>query len=248
MHVPLKFIVLGEVRTGGTVLADSLSCHAHLRVLGEVLNLGPDDYWPAFRRSLVARLYPNLTDVTPDSDCAPLLADLFENYDGFVLHREFQLNPNNPTWDYLASRADLRIIHLHRRNLFRQFLSEQLALASQIWHVSVSDGTVPDQQPLRLEPDQCLQTMRRRQKAFEWGRHHFRALSSITICYEDINTDIGRVLAYCQGFLGVPWQPLPVHYRKLTNKSLSELISNFDEIRERLAETEFAALLNEADE
>ncbi len=239
-----KFIILGEVRTGGTVLADSLSCHSDLRVLGEVLNIGPEDYWPAFRRPLVAQVYPCQTDVTPDSDCASLLSHLFESYNGFVLHREFQLSESNPTWDYLASKADLQVIHLYRRNLLRQYLSEQLALASQIWHASTSGGTIPDQQPIRIDPIRCLHTMRRRQKAFEEMRRHFNSRPSIRIDYEDIDEDLGRVLAYCQGFLGVPCQALPVRYRKLTSKPLSQLVSNLDEIRASFAGTEFLSLLS----
>lgn len=225
------------------MLADSLSCHSELRVLGEVLNPGPDDYWPAFRRPLVARLYSDLEDISPDSNCVPLLTHLFESYDGLVLHRESQLSKDNPTWEYLASKADLRIIHLYRRNLFRQYLSERIAVTTQIWHRSTSDAATLELPPIRIDPDRCLQIMRRRRAMFDWGQQLFRKLPNVTINYEDIEHDIGGVLAYCQGFLGVPLQTLPVRYRKLSNKPLSQLISNLAEIEACLANTEFTPLL-----
>jgi len=70
------------------------------------------------------------------------------------------------------------------------------------------------------------------------------ASALITIRYEEIEADINRVLDYCQGFLGVPLERLPVNHRKLTNKTPQELIANYDEVVTNLRETEFATFLD----
>ncbi len=238
-----KFIILSEVRTGGTVLSDTLSGHPDLRVLGELLNLGPDDYWPAFRRTLVAEVTPQLRDVTPGYDCSAFLQLVFERYDGFVLHREHQLSDDNPAWQTLAERPDLRIIHLERRNLFRQYLSHQLALSSGIWHVSAQDSRTPERHAIRIDPTACFRTLHRWQEVLVARRELFRGRPGLTVEYEAIQADFSRVIVDCLAFLGVAPRPLPIRYRKLPERPLSELVTNLEEVRARLAETEFAPML-----
>lgn len=238
-----KFIILSEVRTGGTVLADTLSAHPDLRVLGELLNLGPDDYWPSFRRSLVAEVMPERRDVLPTDDCSMLLNLVFERYNGFVLHREYQLSEGNPTWGMLANAPDLRVIHLERRNLFRQYLSHQLALSSGVWHIATQDAEPLDRQAIWIDPTACYRTLHRWREVMAARRELFHERPGLTIEYEAIQANFPRVIADCLAFLGVVVRPLPIRYRKLPEQPLEKLVANLADVRAGLAGTEFAPML-----
>jgi hypothetical protein len=245
MNEQVHFILLCEVRTGGTVLADSLSRHSRLAVLGEILDCGPSDYWKQVRRPMVARLYPDREDIDPQADLIPLIDHVLDRYNGFVLHRQWQIAADNPAWNYLAARRELRVIHLYRDNLWRQYVSEQVAKASTVWHLEGLDQPRPDWQPVTVDLRHCLHTMRERRQFFHWGQRLFAGHPAITLRYEDIETEIGRVLDDCQKFLQVPREALPVVHRKLTNRPPSQLVGNFEAIRSGLQGTEFEDLLNE---
>jgi LPS sulfotransferase NodH len=245
MNEPVNFILLGEVRTGGTVLADSLSRHSRLTVSGEILDFGPSDYWKQRRLPMVARLYADRTDVNPQSNLVPLLNQILTEYNGFVLHRQWQIAESNPAWAYLAARRGLKVIHLHRENVWRQYVSEQLAKASAVWHLERPDQPRPAWQPIAIDLAHCLHTMRERRRFLHWGQALFAERPAVTLRYEDIEADIGGVLSYCQGFLGVPRENLPVTHRKLTNRPPSQLVANFEAIRAALRGTEFEPLTAE---
>lgn len=225
------------------MLAHTLSCHPQLKVLGEILDAGPNDHWPSFRRSILRCLDPQSVDVGPDSDLIPLFEYLFNEYQGFLIHRDGQIAEGNPAWHYLASRADLVVIHLYRENLFRQFLSEQVALKTGIWHCEVGKP-LPPTPAVRVDPADCIRVMVQRKARFEQLRRLFAGLPHVCIRYEDIQADVHRTLAYCQGFLGVEIRTLTVAFRKRTPQPTSELVSNFVELRECLANTEFVKFLD----
>jgi LPS sulfotransferase NodH len=245
MNEHVNFIMLGEVRTGGTVLVDSLSRHRGLTVLGEILDVGPSEFWRQRRRQMVAQLYSGRDDVDPQSNLVPLLNHILAEYNGFVLHRQWQIAQDNPAWAYLAARRGLKVIHLHRENVWRQYVSEQLAMASDVWHLERPDQSRPVWQPVTVDLAHCLHMMRVRRKLFRWGQALFAEHPTITLRYEDIEANICGVLNYCQDFLGVPRENLPVVHRKLTNRPPSQLVANFNAIRAGLRGTEFESLTDE---
>lgn len=239
-----KFILLSEVRTGGTMLSEALAAHPQIRMLGEIFDVGPSDYWKKVRRPMVARLYPWESDVTPTSNLVPLLNLLLTEYDGFLLHRQDQIAADNPAWAYLASRTSLKIIHLYRENLFMQFFSERLALLTNVWHLEPGMER-PKWPTFRIDPDECFNSMRERWAFFEWSRYLFQDHPAITIRYEDIDRHPSAIFAYCQGFLEVPMKELPVNYRKLFNGSPAEVVSNYEELKARFRGTEFERFLED---
>jgi LPS sulfotransferase NodH len=241
-----SFLILAEVRTGGTMLTTALDGHSQLSVLGEVLDSGPGCYWQERRRPIVEALYDKPDKFSPDSNLVPLINHLFAHHDGFLVHRQWQIADNNPTWAYLAALSDLKVIHLHRENLFKQYASEQLALATNVWHLEQASQQRPDWRPIAIDVDHCLWTLRQRQRYFAWGRAQFAGHPQLVVRYEDIQQDVQSVLTYCQGFLGVPLERLTVRHRKLVNRPIKELIGNQDKVRARLRGTEYAAMFEEA--
>ena len=205
-----SFILLAEVRTGGTVLADSLTNHTRLKVLGEVFNVGQYEDWKAWRRSIIQQLYSSTHEIGPSDDFAPILNYIFEHFSGFLLHRQSQIAEGNPSWMYMASLTNIKIIHLYRENLFLQYFSERLAISTEIWHLRCSnEQSRPEWAPITIDVKHCLSTMQERMKSFHLMRYLFARHSNITIRYEEIEADINRVLDYCQGFLEVPLERLP---------------------------------------
>lgn len=226
-------------------MADSLDNHSELDVLGEVFDVTPSDEWRKVRQSIVGRLYAQGKDIDPDSNLLPIINYVFDNYNGFILHRQWQISENNFAWSYLATRQDLKIIHLYRTNLFKQYLSAKLAETTSVWHLPSVEGQCPEWRPITIDIDHCLKIMRQRQIFFNWSRHLFRDNASITVSYESIEDNIHRVLSYCQGFLGVALEQLPVNFRKLTCKHPKDLIANFEDVKKRLSSSEFRYLVSD---
>ncbi len=240
---PLVLIV-SEVRSGGTVLFDALGRHTRLRMAGEIFDFSPQASWRPKREEL-ARSAGAATPIDKYSDVIPLFNCLFANYNGFSLHREGQLAPSNPAWQFLANVNGLHVIHLYRRNTLEQYVSHQLAIRSGVWHQhTAADARRPEWSPFHIDVDKCLTTMRRWRSHFDWSLEQLQNQPHIVLTYEELCDDLEGVLAACQAFLGVPVEALKLGYQKLPPKDLRRLIANFQDLSAAISETEFAECID----
>lgn len=138
-----RFIVLGQGRTGSTLLIQALNSHPAIVGFGEIFNfsefLNPDaepvqfniDGWStdqAADRALRSSDFKRFLSERVFCDHDPQVRAV-----GFKFHYEHTWGNDPSLADYLAADTDLRVIHLTRRNRLRTLVSRNLALKTGRW-------------------------------------------------------------------------------------------------------------------
>ena len=149
-------------------------------------------------------------------------------------------------WVYIALRR-LHVVHLVRQNHLDVAISEQMRRATQTYH-RIVDEPAPAPVSIELHAKDLVKQMRRSQRNIKiacWLLRMCR-LPHIEVTYEDLVRDSHNFDAVFE-FLsinresGAPQSQLA----KLVRRNHSEIISNYAEVKDALAATEFAALLND---
>jgi len=133
--------------------------------------------------------------------------------------------------DEVINDRDFRIIQLRRENLLARYLSHYIANNVSRVTLAVNGQTVPEIQPVVLDPQKCLrdfETVSARDKEFAeiFSRH-----PNFTISYEEIITPGSEKLQCLLDFMGVPRRELSTTTQKLGCSDLRRVIANFDELQ-----------------
>lgn len=242
-------LMLHTGRSGSTVVGNLLQQHSRIYWDGEIYEkmfvwirakqgvlirdqnrlLRPDDAWPYLdrrRKRAGAKLYG------------------FECRDYHLLWLKVSLV------DYLRaaeSRGFTRVILLERRNLLRKIISNVVAETRDQHHVRA--GAQVERPSLRLNLDQVpldhghveiRSALTQTKRWLEEAAAAAAEFEHLHLCYEDsIQND--PLVAYRQAcdFLGVAPEVPRIALGRTTAFPLSQIIENFDELRERLRGTEF---------
>lgn len=217
-----RLLIFAQGRTGSTVLEDLLCSTGYFSGNGELLGANGEGvrFAPQFLEGLArgeddkhfichVKIYQLLQDrqragarpVEP----APFLRKL-----------------NSYGW---------KIVHLKRKDMFRHFLSGQLARARGGYHKR--DDT-PEAFTFEIERRSMAQVMRRRAR---WTRREIRALKGIphlTLTYEDNLQDsnvqqatVNEVL----DFVDLEKRDAETRLRKINRRPLEETISNYSDVK-----------------
>jgi hypothetical protein len=137
----------------------------------------------------------------------------------------------------------VRIIHLIRRNALDVVLSKEAGAARE-GRLHARDGEDVEAVRLNLDTDTLLRRMTLHERAVAGARVRFKkvGLPYSEVVYEDLAADESGFEALFE-FLGVEPAPATSSLQKLNPSSHEELIENYGEVRDALAETEFAGLL-----
>jgi hypothetical protein len=242
-------LMLHTGRSGSTVVGNLLQQHSRIYWDGEVYEkmfvwvrarqgvlvrdqkqlLGPDDAWPYLdgrRKRAGAKLY------------------------GFEC-RDYHLDWLKVSLvDYLRaakSRGFTRIIVLERRNLLLKIVSNVVAETRNQHHVRT--GVHVERPWLRLDLDhlpldhgrvEILSALAQTKRWLEEADAAAAELEHLHLCYEDSiqNDPLAAYREVC-AFLGVLPEFPKIALGRTTAFPLSQIIENFDELRERLRGTEF---------
>jgi len=145
-------------------------------------------------------------------------------------------------WQALHDRQ-AGIIHLHRRNMLRWYVSWKLAEASGQWIA----GRAPDPTNLQVTVDPREFT---RKAVDDWhnefqSRRFFAGHQVLHVWYEDLVADFDHQMFVVQLFLGVqPQKVRPVCYKQQT-RPLDEVIANYAGLRDEWAGTPWQAFLED---
>ena len=157
---------------------------------------------------------------------------------GFCLHRTDARFGNWPhLWETLAAMPDLLIISLRRTNLLRRCLSFQV-------HSRPGSRKLPPQ-PLTLDRNQLIADFEHQTAKIAEFDRQFRDHRLLTVTYEDLCTKYEPSMRSLQNFLKVPYRPLKPTTPKLASLNLAHAIENYGELKQQLANTEWAAFFDD---
>jgi hypothetical protein len=137
----------------------------------------------------------------------------------------------------------VRIIHLIRRNALDVVLSKEAGAARE-GRLHARDGEDIEAVRLNLDTDTLLRRMTLHERAIAGARVRFKkvGLPYTEVVYEDLAADESGFASLFE-FLSVEPTAVSSSLQKLNPTSHEALIENYGEVRDALAETEFAGLL-----
>lgn len=225
-----RFVLFAQGRTGSSLLRSLLNAHPEIHCADEVL--GPRAVlFPVAHVERLARLTE-----------APVW--------GFKV-KVYQLTRHQGLADphaFLAALAERghRIIHLRRRNLLRQAVSNAVAVGSgRYLH---AEGDEPGVVTVNLDPAETIEVMRRRLAHAAAEDAALAGLEHLDVVYEDDLLDPARHQATADrvvGYLGREPQPVATRMRRSGSPHLSDQVENWDEVAAALAGTEFEAFVDD---
>jgi LPS sulfotransferase NodH len=245
-----NFVVLSTQRSGSTWVVDMLTSNPRVIAYSELFMHGGEGtpqwgqeqdlpYWQTYSRDKhrVAKPYwlwhylGEAFEERPDVDAV-----------GFKLMYSQLTRISRPLMPMLWLKR-VRIIHLIRRNALDVVLSKEAGAARE-GKLHARDGDDVEAVRLNLDTDSLLRRMTLHERAIAGARVRFKkvGLPYTEVVYEDLAADESGFASLFE-FLGVESAPVNSSLQKLNPSSHEELIENYGEVRDALAETEFAGLL-----
>jgi LPS sulfotransferase NodH len=145
--------------------------------------------------------------------------------------------PSHPrwadAWPCLIQRRDQHVVYLTRRDRLAQYASMLVAEHTGVYHPYDNDPLYrPENRPkITIDPQQFLDWTRQRDDLFAERRRQLAGKPSLDLDYETLTGQWARAIARVQDFLGVDQLPLEQGKRKQETRPLSEVVSNYDELR-----------------
>ena len=155
---------------------------------------------------------------------------------------------NRPSLVGLVRELDMPVIHVIRRDVFKQYVSNRFADKTQTWHHYASEDTKPNEIEIQIAPSKCqwaMEMSQRRTKQFRsWFHGHEKY---IELTYEEMFND-GRfseqTLAAINALIGVDLQIPTSPVLKKVLGSVSKVIGNSDEIVQYFQGTQFEKMVS----
>jgi LPS sulfotransferase NodH len=257
-----RFVIVCTSRTGSNWLVDLLNSHSKVLAFGELFRSKNAIGWdiPRFQNYQNTRLI----HLYRSDPIAFLDKQVFKkwpaNYSaiGFKLfYFQASESPYYMVWEYLRRNQDIAILHIKRRNLLEQYVSLTLARETGLWVKTGSSDQEPV--PVQLKIESCQQHfIRVRNLELECARF-FNDHHVLDIHYEDLVRDLGPYCDYSAGrqanfgfemqrvqnFLGLLPEQVSSAMRRQKNAPLSQMISNYDELRQAFADTGWSEFFDE---
>lgn len=235
-----QFVVLGAPRTGSTLLVRTLNSLDDVRCHGELL--GPDkvrgyeDGFDLVNASSSERKERELR-LLQERERDPL-AFIKNSLSGSstatgmkIIYSQFLTPGWNDVVEYLLTAADIKFIHLTRKNLLRRYVSEQIAHAGGPIH-SGAGGRSEVPMKIHVDVDAFLQ----RSTEIEAEASQIASLLSneqvLEITYEELAADAPATVGRVAQFLTVDIDHSAVEpaLKKVGAANLSDTVSNYQEL------------------
>jgi len=232
-QVRTKFVICTMPRSGSHMLRTALHNHSKMRCHGEEFNVVAGHNSDLTKEQVFEKVY----GINPEAEAS-----------GFIHHLHmfsFQ-RPKHP-WatlqDDLVNIPDLKVIHLYRFNLLKQYVSNSIANNTKIWHRLHESHDHPDK-VVNIRPDKLLMnfkmTLRLNKKALDDFKNH----EYITVMHEKFVTKYEEEIERVQKFLDADVETIQPITLKQEVRPLTEIISNYDEVENVLRGTRYEIFLD----
>ena len=262
-----KFIVIGQARTGTTFLSHLLNSHSQIVCFQELFN--PNNL-KLHRIGWGIEGFPQDKDIRALWKNKPidfLEKQVFKKMPKKVLAVGFKMtyaqmiftckniglhsNPkvSNDTWKvilpYLKNMSDLKIIHIKRKNKLETYVSNKMAIETNKWVKSNKFDTNNGELSIYIDYQDCmnwLNAVQAREEKFDdfWKNH-----AHLNIFYEELQKDYNEQIDIIYNFLGLDYEIAIPKTSKRSTKKISEVISNYVELKERFRNTPWYELFRE---
>lgn len=243
-----KAIILTTQRTGSTFLVECLDSHPEVCCLGEMLAGGhvwvPDI---VYKSRYATKAYRYLSSGAAFS--TRMMDRYFARTDRPVMLFKAMYNHIRPPWTirYLREHAEMRILHLRRHNLLKQYVSHQLITVrrDKVWQPHATAPVTPAS--IAVSSEAALTYMRRIRAEYDAHERLFSAHARLPLCYETMIGDKSlrpEVAHEVCDFLGVSQNVMHSKLIKMNPVDLRSMVTNYNALAADIRKTEFADLLD----
>jgi LPS sulfotransferase NodH len=229
-----RFVIVGLARTGSTLLVNLLNAHSGVLAFGELFRSPDAIGWDV--RPFVGYQNPTLLARYRSDPNKFLEAEVFRRWPrryeavGFKLfYYHARQRRFSEVWDHLRADRDIRIVHIRRQNILKQYLSLKIAHATDVWSVT----TTPLHEPaaIRLDAEECCRHFEFVREAEAACARFFGHNHVLDIFYEDLTEDEDRAVRRVQNFLGIRREKLTATLVRQRKATLPRAIANFEELK-----------------
>lgn len=244
-----KFIILGRKRTGSNLVLTSFILHKNILCYGEIFNRINPRSWGFLPKGFQRPGDCNLLNEKPVEFLSNRIFRKYPNsvkavgFKIFYFHTTFHEEQTESVWQYLKENSHVKIIHLKRRNRLKAHLSEKIALKTGEW-VNIFDTNSANIK-LSLDYDECLKDFEYTLKMENEFDSLFTEHKKIDVFYEDLHQNFSEEMKKIQIFLGLTPYPLKPQIFKQTLNEPQEIITNFDELRNKFSSTKWKCFFEE---
>ena len=245
-HNYQKFIVFGHQRSGSNMIINTLREHPHIVAFRELFVRSRISFYvDGYDNHSIKLLY--LRNKYPIDF---LERYIFSSYRkdikavGFKLFPD-QLNTNNfrCLWQWIKHKQDIKIILLTRHNLLAAYTSLLIARKTEKFGIkNVSERT---NATVAIDPEKCIAEFQKRKKYNKMIRECVKHHEVMEVTYENLIADLSARFRQLQEFLTVDVQELQVSTVQQNVRPLSQIITNYNELRQHLLGTEWKYCLEE---
>lgn len=242
---PSKFIITCAPRTGSTMLRMMLNSHPEVVCLGEVFSLAKEPN--------LGKKYHQQISKTP-SELSKILAEepVKFLYD-FVLGRSDckaigvkikykQLESEFPdVFQAVLNDPSILIIHLSRTNLLKRYVSNYIAARAIAPALIRNFEEKPGQVKISIDPEDCLKDILLTKDTENRFRKFLNNKKVFEIAYEDLLNLDSKTVIQLQNFLGIAPINLLPKTKKINSDNLADILENYDEVKNKLANTPYAS-------
>ena len=241
-----RFIILASERSGSSFLVQSLRSHPDIRSFGEIFN----PRWIGFNTPGFDNDDQDLIRYRNRRPVEFLETRVFGPHDqttvavGFKLfYSHLERRRIRPLGRHLAGTPDLKVVHLRRGNLLRQYLSRVIASRTGQWGVrSPEDRQLPQ---VDLSARRCRRYFEKTRRLQEAHGQSFERCDVLSVAYEELDSQYEHQMERVQRFLGVEALALRARSVKHEVRPLAEAIRNYDALRAAFAGTPWAEHFDE---
>jgi hypothetical protein len=229
----IRFFVTGPGRSGSQMLWMALAQHPEIHASGEI-----------FLPERFERDYLPSGKLTIDDILAALPRPEGKKIFGFsVLYNELYRSRYTTGLVAELAKSNFRVIHVVRNNLLRRFISNQVALRTNLW--ADTRGNSPSTVKVTLGAADLFLDIRRTLARAETTRRVFGQLPFLEISYEDLCIDFSGQLARICKFLGASPESLAPKTFKQDNRPMREAVTNYDQMKLLFSLTKYRRFFEE---
>jgi LPS sulfotransferase NodH len=249
---PRKAIILTSQRSGSTFLASCLDAHPQIRCYGEVLN--GSSYMPP--KVLLNYKYPTKAYryiAAGGWNPVAILKTYFRSTVAPVIVVQAMYNriDKRSVRRYLQENTDIRIIHLRRDNLLKQYVSKALlsrkrGTKERPWQPHVAKPVPPVS--IYISPQKAIEAMRQVSAYFDEFEGFLSKHRKIELVYEQMingqQLTVGAWSALSELLEVEPAENVSSVLVKMNPSDLRPMVENYEEVAEALKGTEFERFLD----
>mgnify|MGYP003564626910 CR=1 FL=1 len=241
-----KFIILAHQRSGSSLVISSLRKHPQVVGFGELFVSG--------RIGFNIEGYDNHSKVLHQArktfPAEFLNRYIFSSYLEEKRAVGFKLFPNQLdnhhfrcVWDWIQQNRDIAVVFLSRQNHLAAYTSLLIARKTKVY--GITDESQRPSTKVTINKEKCLSEFRERDILKAAARKRIANHRVMDITYEELNEDPISVILRTQEFLGIDKVQPKITSIKKELRPLSEVITNYHELRQQFAETIWAHYFDE---